>query len=103
MPPPNYDSRAGGIIAVAVVMIVVSTIAVFLRFWSRAVNATRLRFWWDDYAMLACLVICAPPPRHLHLALADTVNLDIVLRLSLLEYILDHRWTWKAYMDGAID
>lgn len=54
-PPPNYDTRAPGIVACAVVMIIASSLAVILRFWSRAV-AARLKFWWDDWAMLATLV-----------------------------------------------
>lgn len=39
-------NRGPGIIAVAVVGITVSTIAVVLRFWARAVTA-KLSFWWD--------------------------------------------------------
>ncbi|KAK7709429.1 hypothetical protein SLS64_006342 [Diaporthe eres] len=47
--------RGPGIIAVAVVGITVSTIAVVLRFWARAVTA-KLSFWWDDWLILATLV-----------------------------------------------
>lgn len=47
--------RGPGIIAVAVVGITVSTIAVVLRFWARAVTA-KLTFWWDDWLILATVI-----------------------------------------------
>lgn len=46
------DDRASEVIAVAIVGITVSTIAVVLRFWSRAFTA-KLSFWWDDWLLLA--------------------------------------------------
>ncbi|TGO20459.1 hypothetical protein BPAE_0294g00050 [Botrytis paeoniae] len=51
---PSHESRAHGIITCAAVMISVSTLAVILRFWSRAVTAS-LVFWWDDWAVLFTL------------------------------------------------
>lgn len=47
--------RGPGIVAVAVVGMTVSTIAVVLRFWSRATTA-KLRFWWDDWLILATII-----------------------------------------------
>lgn len=49
------DDRASDVIIVAAVGITISTIAVVLRFWSRAVNA-KLTFWWDDWIILATTV-----------------------------------------------
>jgi hypothetical protein len=54
-PPPNYDTRAPEILACAIIMIVITTLAVILRFWSRAV-VSNLEFWWDDWALLATMV-----------------------------------------------
>ena len=55
IPPPNYANKGSGIISCAVVPILVPTLAVGIRFWSRAVvNAAS--FWWDDWAILATLV-----------------------------------------------
>ncbi|PQE24165.1 integral membrane protein [Rutstroemia sp. NJR-2017a BVV2] len=55
MPPPNYDSRVPNILACAIASIAVSTFAVILRFWSRAVMAS-LVLWWDDWAILVTLI-----------------------------------------------
>lgn len=64
MSAPNYETRAPGIVACAVVMIIISSLAVIFRFWSRAVAAS-LRFWWDDWLILATLVtsplLCTSP------------------------------------------
>lgn len=50
-PATSAADRGPSVVAVAVVGIVVSTIAVIMRFWSRAVAST-LVLWWDDWAML---------------------------------------------------
>ena len=44
--------------AYTIVLIVVSTLAVALRFWSRAVvpTAKASRFWWDDWTILVAWV-----------------------------------------------
>jgi hypothetical protein len=55
IPPPNYDDRGPGLVACAVVALVVSTIAIIARFWARAV-ASRMTLWWDDWAILATAV-----------------------------------------------
>ncbi|GAW20837.1 hypothetical protein ANO14919_103490 [Xylariales sp. No.14919] len=61
--PPSSETRAPGIIACCIVSIVVPTIAVVLRLWSRGVVAS-LKFWWDDAAILATLIFS-----HVFLAL----------------------------------
>lgn len=61
---PVEGNRGPQVIAVGIVGIVVSTIAVVLRFMSRA-QARRLytdrysmqRFWWDDWAILATVIV----------------------------------------------
>ena len=42
----------------AISMVVIPSVVVALRFWSRALNSTAngLRFWWDDWLVLAALV-----------------------------------------------
>ncbi|KAM7212109.1 hypothetical protein V8F06_012509 [Rhypophila decipiens] len=47
--------RGPSVVAVAVIGIVVSTLAVVMRFWSRAV-ASNVVLWWDDWAMLMTVV-----------------------------------------------
>ncbi|KAI0876614.1 hypothetical protein GGS24DRAFT_498736 [Hypoxylon argillaceum] len=53
--PPSSDDRAPGIVACCIASIVVPSIAVALRLWSRGVAAS-LTFWWDDVAILVTLV-----------------------------------------------
>ncbi|KAH8765411.1 hypothetical protein F5883DRAFT_674707 [Diaporthe sp. PMI_573] len=53
--PMRTDDRVPDIIAVATVGITISTIAVTLRFWSRAVTGT-LNFWWDDWLILTTTI-----------------------------------------------
>lgn len=50
----NAD-RGPSVVAVASICLAVSTTAVALRFWSRAVAST-LIFWWDDWAMLLTIL-----------------------------------------------
>ncbi|PHH89662.1 hypothetical protein CDD83_5580 [Cordyceps sp. RAO-2017] len=57
LPPPNYDNQGPGLVACAAVAMAASTVAVGLRFWSRAVAASSLIFWWDDWAMLLTLAL----------------------------------------------
>ncbi|KAI9725829.1 MAG: hypothetical protein M1828_002458 [Chrysothrix sp. TS-e1954] len=52
--PPQSGDRRPGVIAAAVTLIVISTIAVLGRLWHRIVE---WRFWWDDAAVLALLII----------------------------------------------
>jgi hypothetical protein len=49
------DDRVPDVIAVATVGITISTIAVTLRFWSRAVTGM-LNFWWDDWLILTTTI-----------------------------------------------
>ncbi|KAH7320276.1 hypothetical protein B0I35DRAFT_233374 [Stachybotrys elegans] len=55
LPPPDYSDRGPGVVACAVVGIVVATLAVLLRFWSRRI-ASSLYIWWDDWAIIATLL-----------------------------------------------
>jgi hypothetical protein len=48
-------NRGPSVVAVAAIGIAVSTIAVGLRFWSRAVAST-LVLWWDDWALLVTIL-----------------------------------------------
>ena len=52
MPDPN---RGPGLVGLSVVMMVLPTIAVALRFWSR-LTLKGQRFWWDDWFAIASLV-----------------------------------------------
>ena len=52
MPDPN---RGPGLQALLIVMIVLPTIAVVLRVWSR-LTLKGQRFWWDDWFAIASLV-----------------------------------------------
>lgn len=63
-PPPNYETRGPNIIACCVVLLVVPSIATFIRLWSRSV-ASRSRFWWDDFTLLLTLLFS-----HLYLIIS---------------------------------
>ncbi|KAK0716602.1 hypothetical protein B0T21DRAFT_64384 [Apiosordaria backusii] len=54
-PAVSAADRGPSVVAVAVVGITVSTLAVAMRFWSRLVAST-LVWWWDDWAMLGTLL-----------------------------------------------
>ena len=51
----DNETQAPEIIACAIAVIVIPTLAVIMRFWSRTA-AGELGFWWDDWAILATLV-----------------------------------------------
>lgn len=59
---PDDSDRGPNIISCATVMLVIPTLTVLIRLWSRLV-ASRIRFWWDDYMLLATL-LCS----HVYLA-----------------------------------
>ena len=48
-------SRGPGLAALCIVMIVLSTLAVILRIWSR-LTSKKQRFWWDDWCAIMSLV-----------------------------------------------
>lgn len=52
---PNYANRGPNIIACSVVLLIVPSITVCIRFWSRVV-ASRAHFWWDDLMLLLTLL-----------------------------------------------
>ena len=60
--PPDYSDRGPNIIACATVLVVVPTLTVLIRIWSRVV-ASRVHFWRDNYMLLVTL-ICS----HVYLA-----------------------------------
>ncbi|GAB1312719.1 Rhodopsin domain-containing protein [Madurella fahalii] len=55
-PAEASANRGPSVVAVATIGIAVSTLAVVLRFWSRAVAST-LVLWWDDWAMLLTILL----------------------------------------------
>ena len=52
--PSNTQSRSAGIIATAVIGLIIATVAIVLRFWSRKIS--KAGFYWDDWFALASLV-----------------------------------------------
>ena len=56
------DGQGSNVLAVAAVMISVSTIAVGLRVWSRLIGSEP-GLWWDDWLSLAALVGKTPISR----------------------------------------
>lgn len=62
VPPPDYSNRGPAIVGCATVLIIVPTIAVAIRLWSRVVAAA-VQLWWDDWAILVTLLFS-----HLFLA-----------------------------------
>ena len=52
---PDYSDRGPAIIVTAVILIVLSTVAAGIRFWSRAV-VSNLVFWWDDLMFICTLL-----------------------------------------------
>ena len=48
------DDRGPQVIGVSVAMIILSTLAVAFRFWSRKISTAGL--WWDDWTILLALV-----------------------------------------------
>ena len=57
-PGPN---RGPEVVAFSIVMIILPTIAVALRLWSRLTPKSQ-RFWWDDWFAIASLVCTARHP-----------------------------------------
>ena len=57
-PDPN---RGPEVTAFSIVMIILPTITVALRVWSRLTPKSQ-RFWWDDWLAIASLVCTAPYP-----------------------------------------
>lgn len=58
MTAPQPENRSPGLRAFQIVMIIIPTIAIILRFWSRylAFSKKPPRFWWDDWVALMALV-----------------------------------------------
>ncbi|KAI9158001.1 Satratoxin biosynthesis SC15 cluster protein [Paramyrothecium foliicola] len=56
MHPPRTGDLGPAIVGVAAASIGISTVAVVLRFWSRA-GSTSLAFWWDDWLVLITTIV----------------------------------------------
>lgn len=58
MTAPQPENRSPGLRAFQIAMIIIPTIAIVLRFWSRtlAFGKKPPRFWWDDWLALMALV-----------------------------------------------
>lgn len=67
MPPPPIpaqkiaainEDRSGLVYRLCIAMMVLPTVAVVIRTWSRAISKSprRSRFWWDDWLCIAILV-----------------------------------------------
>lgn len=76
------EDRGSQVNAVNYAFLVLSTIAVILRFWGRFV-AHKARFWWDDWLSLAALV---------HLPHSTLSSLCILTPLTL-AFRLGDLWT----------
>ncbi|KAI1282228.1 hypothetical protein F5Y07DRAFT_395028 [Xylaria sp. FL0933] len=57
--PSSSEDRGPPFRAFVIVLVVITTLATILRFWSRSLNTTRLkcRFWWDDALVAASAVV----------------------------------------------
>ena len=88
--------RSSDVLVVAIVMIVVSTLAVGLRCWSRYV-AHKAEMWWDDWLSLLALVSL------ILFALSDEANhgvlSSIAIQLGYLwaQYVLGLSWPGSAH------
>ncbi|KAI9723799.1 MAG: hypothetical protein M1828_004049 [Chrysothrix sp. TS-e1954] len=56
-PAQLHDTLAPNILAQCIVLIVVPTLAVVLRFWARLIKP-EWRLWWDDWLILVALLVC---------------------------------------------
>lgn len=70
--PPGVnldDDQRPALRGLMIAMLVLPTVAVVLRFWSRAMlpgfSSTPIRFWWDDWTALIAAV-CLPLRYHFH-------------------------------------
>ena len=54
-PPPDYANQGPALFACGLVLIIVPTVAVAIRIWSRII-AIGHGLWWDDYLVLALMV-----------------------------------------------
>ncbi|KAI9724600.1 MAG: hypothetical protein M1828_003623 [Chrysothrix sp. TS-e1954] len=94
-PPPAGNNRSETTINLCIGMVVLATIAIILRFWSRAISHG-VRFWWDDWTALAALPftlsVCALViawarnglgQHTVQVATADPQDIDLGLRLLI--------------------
>lgn len=80
-----YATKTGKLIGANVVLILLSGIAVALRFWSRKVS--RIGFWYDDYTILLALLLAWMMP------MLNLIGRSIVLMLGwqILTYVINSR------------
>lgn len=73
----TYATKTGKLIGANIVLILLSGIAVALRFWSRKIS--RVGFWYDDYTILLALLLAWMMPmlnligRSIGLLLGSTI------------------------------
>lgn len=63
MPGSPDDYRGDQFLAFLIVMTVITTASITLRFVSRGLGKSKNRFWWDDWTALFA-VVCRPLPFH---------------------------------------
>ena len=80
-----YATKTGKLIGANVVLILLSGIAVALRFWSRKIS--RVGFWYDDYTILLALLLAWMMP------MLNLIGRSIVLVLGskILTYLINSR------------
>ena len=89
------NDRGRGLLAFAVVMLVISISAVGLRFWSRALGSSDrgAKYWWDDWTALASLVrrACCST-----CGLADLLVPGHCNNQSFYACTYDYTWLWTT-------
>lgn len=97
--PPNYDTRAPGIVALGSIMFFCTTVAVVLRFWSRII-ASKLEFWWDDWVLTGTLVRLSLSRRSCLFVCVGLTTYDCLIRssamLSSRRIYTRRRWGWGS-------
>ena len=99
MAETDVPNRGPQIKAAAYTMLILATIAVALRFWSRHISQ-KAGFWWDDWFALIALV------RRTHNHLNDSA--DQIIRLKAFrmgeqrgDNLLGPHWPREAHQAGA--
>lgn len=66
-PPPEGDSMQGQLRSLLIAMLILPSIVILIRFWSRSLladsdtSSIRAKYWWDDWTALAAAV-CSHSP-----------------------------------------
>lgn len=90
-------SRGPGLAALCIVMMILSTLAVILRIWSR-LTSKKQRFWWDDWcaimslplvlATLSTILLLVPTGLGRHKSQFDPEKLSLALKYSYVHELL---------------